>query len=93
MREEREMTDEKVSEKLITFIRNQFLDGDPGQQLDASTPLLEWGVLNSLNTVQLLTYIRDEFGVRVPPTEISARGFKDVNSITALVTDHAGANA
>jgi acyl carrier protein len=87
------MTDDKVSQLLITFIRNQFLGGDPGQQLDASTPLLEWGVLNSLNTVQLLGYIRDEFGVRVPPAAINARRFKNVDSITALVTDLTAASA
>jgi acyl carrier protein len=87
------MTGKDVSGMLLTFIRNQFLDGDPGRQLDMSTPLLEWGVLNSLNTVQLLTFIRDEFDVHVPPTAISASGFKDVGSITALVTDLAGASA
>jgi acyl carrier protein len=83
--------EKEVSEELLAFIRNQFLDGDPDQQLDQSTPLLEWGVLNSLNTVQLLTFIRDQWGVRVPPTAINAQGFKDVRNITGLVTELAGA--
>jgi acyl carrier protein len=86
------MIDKEVSEELIAFIRSKFLDGDPDRQLDQSTPLLEWGVLNSLNTVQLLTFIRDQFGVRVPATAINARGFRDVRNITELVTDLTGAS-
>jgi acyl carrier protein len=86
------MMEKEVQEELIAFIRNNFLDGDPDQQLDMSTPLLEWGVLNSLNTVQLLTFIRNQWGVRVPPTAINAQGFRNVRNITGLVTDLVGAS-
>eukprot|EP00166_Cyanidium_caldarium_P005965 ctg_7643.g788 len=37
-------------------------------ELNDQTPLLEWGVLNSMNIVKLMVYIRDEMGVSIPST-------------------------
>lgn len=79
------MTDEEISARLVGFIREAFLAGDPKNELSESAPLLEWGVLNSLNTAMLLTFIRDELGVLVSPMEINAKNFKDVTNITAMI--------
>lgn len=87
------MTGAQVSARLLEFIRDQFLNGDPDGQLEESTPLLEWGVLNSMKTVQVINFIRDEIGVSVPPTAINAQNFRDVGNITAMVTELATANA
>jgi clorobiocin biosynthesis protein CloN5 len=78
---------EEVSAELLDFIRNKFLGGDPQGELTASTPLLEWGVLDSLNTAVLLTHIRDDLGVTIPPVKVSSRFFKDVDSISAMICD------
>lgn len=55
--------------------------------LDESTPLLEWGVLNSLEIVKILTFIQNQFNVQVPGEKVVAEHFKDINSITNLVLD------
>ncbi|WP_263172704.1 acyl carrier protein [Streptomyces sp. SCSIO ZS0520] len=78
---------EGVSESISAFIKERFLDGDPKGELEETTPLLEWGVLNSLNTVLLLNHIRGEFGVTVPPARLNARDLKNVRTITAMVRD------
>ncbi len=82
---------EELSSNLIAFIRERFLDGDPNGELDETAPLLEWGVLTSMNTAQLIAFLREEFGAGIPPTHINATNFKDVRSITAMVFDLAGA--
>ncbi|MFF2655621.1 acyl carrier protein [Streptomyces sp. NPDC058045] len=84
------MPDEKLNEQIKTFIRVSFLDGDPKGELQNSTPLLEWGVLNSLNTVRLVAFIRDELGVKIPALDINGVNFKDVRSITELVAARRG---
>jgi peptidyl carrier protein len=84
------MSRDDVAERLISFIRERFLGGDPKNELDAQVPLLEWGVLDSLNTAVLLTFIRDDLGVTVPPAEISARNFKTVDRITDLILELGG---
>nr|UPI48953.1 acyl carrier protein [Micromonospora sp.] len=81
------MSHEQLSEHLIAFIRDRFLAGDPRDELTATSPLLEWGVLDSLNTAVLLTHIRDDLGVAIPPAKVSARYFRDVRSIAAMIDE------
>ncbi len=82
-----EMSDDTISARILGFIRASFLGDDPRSELDEETPLLEWGVLDSMNTAVLLGYIRDELGVRVPPERINGRNFRNVHSIAAMVVD------
>lgn len=44
-------------------------------------------MLNSLETARLLGYIRDEFDVRVPPAKVTAHYFRNLDSITDLVSE------
>lgn len=79
------MAADEVAGRITGFIREELLDGDSRNELDMDTPLLEWGILNSLNTAKLLAFIRTDLGAFVPPLEINARNFRDVRSISALV--------
>jgi acyl carrier protein len=81
------MTEAEISTLLLDFIRERFLDDDPASDLNERTPLLEWGVLNSMNTTLLLGFIREELGYDVPPTSVNARNFRNVGAIVAMVTD------
>ncbi|MCM3924906.1 acyl carrier protein [Frankia sp. AiPs1] len=74
-----------VTQTITDFIRQRCLDGDPKGELKPDTPLLAWGVLNSLNTVLLLNHIHDELGVTVPPSRINARDLKNVRAIASAV--------
>jgi acyl carrier protein len=75
-----------VVDKLVDFVRRELLDGKDVVDFTTTTPLLDWGLLNSIETTRLVAYIREEFGVRVPPTDMVSRHFKDVEAITDLVT-------
>jgi clorobiocin biosynthesis protein CloN5 len=77
--------EDEVSARLLAFIRERFLAGDPQGELTETTPLLEWGILNSLNTALLLGYIRENFDTVVPLEKVDAATFKNVASISALL--------
>ncbi|WP_340557438.1 acyl carrier protein [Streptomyces sp. GSL17-111] len=71
--------------ELSAYIQEQFL-GDSGvSELKADTPLLEWGVLTSMNTSLLLSFIRNELGVTIPPTHITGKHFQNLTTITDMV--------
>ncbi|MHC3475163.1 acyl carrier protein [Streptomyces sp. 7R007] len=76
---------ESVVKDLTHYIQDRLLDGDGAAELTTETPLLEWGILNSIDTARLVGYIRERFGVRVRPGQIVHRHFKDIESITDLV--------
>jgi clorobiocin biosynthesis protein CloN5 len=79
------VTSEEIESTLTEFIREEFLWGDNADDLTKSTPLLEWGILDSLRTTFLLNFIREKMGVDVPPGDIDARNFRDIQSITETV--------
>lgn len=74
-----------VLQDLTDYVREAFLDGDPQAELDAKTPLLQWGVLTSMNTALLLTHVRTHLGVTVPPHKLTGANFSDLDSITQMV--------
>jgi acyl carrier protein len=80
-------TREEISSKLTDYVREQFLGDSEISELSPDTPLLEWGVLNSMNTSILLTWIRVELGVAVPPTHITGRNFHSLESITDMIVE------
>ena len=80
-----ELLHDDVSERIEHFVRQRFLDESEDLTLTATSPLLEWGILTSMNTAILLTFIRDAFEVAVPPMSITAGNFRDLQSISAMV--------
>lgn len=80
------MTETDVRGALAAFIRDRFLAGDPGGEFGEDTPLLATGILDSLNTAVLMSFIRDELGVTVPHEEITAARFASVSSIASMIS-------
>jgi len=78
---------EQLTDELTAYVRATFLGGDEDTALTSRSPLLEWGVLSSMNTALLLTHVRETYGVDVPPTAITAKHLRDTDSIAALVRD------
>ncbi|QWF82458.1 acyl carrier protein [Amycolatopsis sp. CA-230715] len=76
-----------TEDRLIDFIREKFLAGDPDGELTAESPLLQWGILDSLKVAILLTFIREQLGVIVPFQHLSAKNFGTVRSMAVLVTE------
>jgi len=74
-----------VLESLTEYIKEHMLNDDESVQLTAETPLLEWGILTSVGTTRLVAYIRDQFGIRVPPRQMVRDNFQNINCIANLV--------
>ena len=79
------MTREGIVDGLMDYVRIRFLDGDAGLELNPETPLLEWGILSSMNTVQLLTHVREVWGVSVGAQHITGRNFASISRIADLL--------
>lgn len=74
----------KVLQSLKKYISREMLNGNSAE-LDGSTPLLEWGIIGSLELTAVLTFIQDRFNVHLNQEVIVAENFKDINSIVNLV--------
>ncbi|GAB4585376.1 acyl carrier protein [Nocardia sp. IFM 10818] len=80
-------TQAEVTARLLSFIRDRFLGNDPASRLDGETPLLDWGILNSMNTAELVTFIRTEFGYSVPQDGVNVKNFRTADRIAAMIVN------
>jgi acyl carrier protein len=79
---------EALLNRLLQYVRDDLLGDsadEPVHDLKSNSPILEWGVLDSMNTARLLAFLREEFNVAVPPVNITGRHFKDLDSVADLV--------
>jgi acyl carrier protein len=76
----------EVLKQLTYFISFEVLNGS-ASGLEDTSPLLEWGILNSLEMVRIITFIQNQFNIQVPNEEVTAEHFKDMTSIADLILD------
>jgi acyl carrier protein len=79
------MTREEMLGDLRQFVVSELLDGrDTG--LDEHTPLLAWGVLDSLSVNVLVSFTSERFGIEVPQSEVTPENLKDLDAYVAMLT-------
>lgn len=78
------MQDQTILDTLSSYIGERIIQ-DSNVAIEPDTPLLEWGILTSISTVQLIGFIREEFQIDVPPEEVLGSNFKDLRSICKLL--------
>lgn len=74
----------EVIAQLKTYFAQDVLDGRD-IDLDEATPLLEWGVINSLEIVRLLSFIHTRFAIEIPMHRLTADHFANLSSIADLI--------
>ena len=79
------MTDEGVKETIRQFILTNYLPGESKENLRDNTPLQTSGILDSLATLGLISFIEREFGIELDVTETSAERFDRIEDIAASI--------
>lgn len=57
-----------------------------GAPVAVDTPLLEAGVLDSINLVRLVQFLEERFGISIPESDMGAELFESPASVSAYVT-------
>jgi len=83
------MSNSIIADSLRRYIANEILDGKE-LELENSTPLLEWGVLNSMEITRLISFIEKEFQIEIPNEKIIIENLKDIDTITKLILEIKG---
>jgi acyl carrier protein len=74
-----------LEEAILDYIRKEYLDEDDDVELDAGTPLISGGIVDSFSLVSLLRFLEKKYGVRIPDDQATPEAFDTVTSIVALV--------
>lgn len=67
------------------FILKEFLPGEDPGNLTPTTPLMSTGILDSLATLKLITFLEEEFNVQIEAHEADEEHFNTLEAICALV--------
>jgi acyl carrier protein len=74
-----------MRDAILAYLAGEILCEDAPPDLDADTPLLSSGLLDSLAVEQLLLFLEDELGVAFEESDYSAEHFETVAAIEELV--------
>ena len=74
-----------LSKNLTKFIQGSLLADHPGPPLTENDSLIQRGVLDSIGLLQIMTYLEQEHGIRVPDDEVLPENFETVRQIEELV--------
>jgi acyl carrier protein len=80
-----------MEQKILEYIRNEYLEDDDEVELTASTPLISSGIVDSFSMVSLKRFLEKTYQVSIPDDEASAEAFDTVTGIVAIVRKHQGA--
>ena len=74
-----------VKESIRQFILTTYLPGESAANLRDDTPLRTSGVLDSLATLRLVSFVEQEFGIEIDAHETGDDTFDRIDNIAALV--------
>lgn len=75
----------KIKEQIREYILSEFLPGESASNLKDETPLRTSGVLDSMATLQLVTYVENQFGIEVEAHEAGIQNFDHIGDIASFV--------
>lgn len=79
------MQDDAIKSTVKRFILDEFLPGERPDALTDQTPLVAEGVLDSLATLRLVSFLEKEFKIALAPHEVDAEYLNTLPTIAALV--------
>jgi acyl carrier protein len=77
--------DRQIARTILDYITREYADALQGAPIDANTPLISSGLIDSLSMVSLKMFLDQTYRVRIPDAEASAEAFDSVSALVALL--------
>ncbi len=76
---------DEIESEIKSYILESFLPNVNPEELTAATPLIAGGILDSVATIRLVTFLDERFGIEIQAHEVNAENLDSLTSIAALV--------
>ncbi len=76
---------EQIQASVMQFILTEFLAGEEADELELTTPLVSAGILDSIATLKLVTFLEEQFEVQIEAHEVDVDHLNTVEDISNLV--------
>jgi acyl carrier protein len=77
----------KIRSTVREYVLSQFLPGEDPSFLTDSTPLITGGILDSIGSVKLVSYLEDQFGVSFDAHEVSIDHLDTIDLVVATLEE------
>ena len=75
----------REAEAIRDYILENFLFTDDRSALAETTPLIGEGIVDSVGILEVITFLEDNFGIKVADEEMTPGNFESVATIANLV--------
>jgi acyl carrier protein len=77
--------DQKITQTILDYITREYADALQGAPLDADSPLISSGLIDSLSMVSMKVFLDQTYHLRIPEAEASAEAFDTVASMVKML--------
>jgi len=76
---------DNIKEDIRQYILAEFLPGEKASNLGDDTPLRTSGILDSIATLRLVSFVEDRYRIEVVAHEASVENFDSIDNIAAFI--------
>jgi acyl carrier protein len=80
-----------IKEQVKEYVLREFLPGEDPKSLTDSTALISGGILDSISTIKLITFLEQTFRIQIEAHEMSPDHLDDLTRIAAIVREKSAA--
>lgn len=77
---------EDIIQTVVTWIRDNCLKDKPDMEVSAETSFFATNILDSLDFLNLVEYLQEQYGVEVDDDDMSPDNFENPTTVAALIT-------
>jgi acyl carrier protein len=74
-----------IREEIRQYVVSEFLPGELPANLKDDTPLRTSGVLDSMATLRLVSFVEERFGIEVEAHEAGVENFDRIQDVSAFI--------
>jgi acyl carrier protein len=74
-----------LNRELAAFIEKNLIGEDRHVSVTDTTQLIEQGIVDSMGLMQIVAFVEERTGIRVPDEEVAPENFETVADIVGLV--------
>jgi acyl carrier protein len=76
---------QEIKNTVRSYILDEFLPGENPDALTDATPLVSGGILDSIATLKLVSFLEEQFRIELAPHETDADHLDTIDTIASLV--------
>jgi acyl carrier protein len=81
---------QEIKESIKNFISDSFLKNADNKELSYTTPLISGGIMDSISTMQLVTFIENKYNFEFQAHEVDRDNLDSINLISNFVASKIG---